>query len=276
MRRTLPAPRRPRALARAALALGGLWALTGCRVDAAVKVTAERDGSGTIEVVATADAELVAAAPGLAEDLRTADLVAAGWVVVPPAPTADGGLTVSFTHEFATPEEATALLAQVGGPSGPFQELTLAQDRSSTRVETSFDGAIIVPGPEAFADADLIQRLSGAPLAALLAQRGQTLAEVVQLSLRLDGPGPLVEADGTAQPYDVAAERTVVEWTAELAGRAVAQPGQPVHARLALDDATARRAARVRDFALWAIPAWIVFFGLVVLPLRYLARRRAR
>jgi hypothetical protein len=174
-------------LARAALALGGLWALAGCRVDAAVHVTAERDGSGTIEVVATADAELVAAAPGLAEDLRTADLVAAGWVVVPPAPTADGGLTVSFTHEFATPEEATALLAQVGGPSGPFQELTLAQDRSSTRVETSFDGAIIVPGPEAFADADLIQRLSGAPLAALLAQRGQTLAEVVQLSLRLDG-----------------------------------------------------------------------------------------
>ena len=54
----------------------------------------DRDGAGTITVTATADAELVAQAPGLADDLHFDDLVAAGWAVDGPTPTDDGGLEV--------------------------------------------------------------------------------------------------------------------------------------------------------------------------------------
>jgi len=42
-----------------------------------------------------------------------ADLTAAGWKMTGPDETKDGGLTVSFERGFRTPEEATAVLAQV-------------------------------------------------------------------------------------------------------------------------------------------------------------------
>jgi hypothetical protein len=54
-------------------------ALTACKVDTTVKVEVEADGSGVITVTAVADAEVVAQAPGLAEDLRFDDALAAGW-----------------------------------------------------------------------------------------------------------------------------------------------------------------------------------------------------
>ena len=44
--------------------------------------------------------------------------------------------------------------------------------------------------------------------------------------------------------------------------------------RTVLDDEPARIAARMRDFALWALAAWGVFFGFVLLPVRFLVRRR--
>jgi hypothetical protein len=56
-------------------------ALTACKVDTTVAVEVEADGSGVITVTAVADAEVVAQAPGLAEDLRFDDAIAAGWVL---------------------------------------------------------------------------------------------------------------------------------------------------------------------------------------------------
>jgi hypothetical protein len=86
-------------------------ALAACKVDTRVDVVVQPDGTGNITLTAVADAELVQKTPGLAEDLRFDDVTAAGWTVDGPTPTADGGLTVSVAHPFATVEEATALRA---------------------------------------------------------------------------------------------------------------------------------------------------------------------
>ena len=45
-------------------------ALSACRVDSVVTVDMQRDGSGTITLQAVADAAVVQAAPGLADELR--------------------------------------------------------------------------------------------------------------------------------------------------------------------------------------------------------------
>ncbi len=59
-------------------------------------------------------------APGLAEDLRFDDAVAAGWTVEGPTATADGGLGVVLAHPVTSAAEATNLLASLGPP---FSEL---------------------------------------------------------------------------------------------------------------------------------------------------------
>jgi hypothetical protein len=45
-------------------------ALAGCRLDIAVDLVVEPDGSGTVSVVVTADRELVAAVPTIADELE--------------------------------------------------------------------------------------------------------------------------------------------------------------------------------------------------------------
>ena len=66
--------------------------LAACHVDTTVDIKMHSDGSGTITVTAIADADVVNQAPGLADDLRFDDAVAAGWTVTGPTSTSDGGL----------------------------------------------------------------------------------------------------------------------------------------------------------------------------------------
>ena len=108
-------------------------ALTACKVDATVDVAVKADGTGVITLTAVADADVVAQAPGLAEDLRFDDAIAAGWVLTPPAATDTGGLQVVLTHEFATVEEATALLQSINGAGGPLHDVVLT--RAVTAIE---------------------------------------------------------------------------------------------------------------------------------------------
>src|SRR3954469_5325407 len=86
-----------------------------CHVDVAVDVAMIKDGSGTITVTVTADKDIVAKAPGLAGDLRLADVAAAGWAVEGPAPTPDGGLQVVMRQSFQTPAQANAILTGLNG-----------------------------------------------------------------------------------------------------------------------------------------------------------------
>lgn len=89
-------------ITRSVASFAAIIALASCRVDTDITLGVKPNGTGTISVVITADKDIVAKAPGLKADVRTDDLVAAGWKVLGPTDTKDGGLAITLTHEFLT------------------------------------------------------------------------------------------------------------------------------------------------------------------------------
>ncbi|CAN0502574.1 unnamed protein product, partial [Phaeothamnion confervicola] len=128
-------------------------ALSACKVDVDVAVDVRADGSGTVTVTALADGELVTATPGLVDDLRFEDAVAAGWTVDGPSNTTGGGLRVVLSHTFDSAAEGTALLRSINGTGGPVHDVAIALDGSSVALTGSLrvDG-----GLNAFADPDVL------------------------------------------------------------------------------------------------------------------------
>lgn len=188
-----------------ALALVGLCA---CRVDAMVEVTVDASGAGQVRVEALADSELVAAAPRIAEAAHFADLLAAGWTVTGPEPTATGGLRVELVHTFATVAEAEALLASINGPGGPLVGVTLTRTTTATRTEVVLAGTLrMTGGTDAFADADLVAAVGATPYAEEMAATSATLADVFGMRFRADLPGdvstPAGKDEGGAVSWDV-------------------------------------------------------------------------
>ncbi|MDO8362133.1 MAG: hypothetical protein Q7V88_04490 [Actinomycetota bacterium] len=246
-------------------------ALTACKVDTTVDVIVQPDGSGTITVTAVADAELVAQAPGLAEDLRFDDAVAAGWVLTPPAATDAGGLQVVLAHQFATVEEATALLASLNGPDGPLHDVVLSRVVTDDAVTTSLSGSVrVANGVDAFADPEVLAAIGGSPYADDIAATGLRPADIVTFTLTAALPGDATtSASGTApitQPlsWSVPLDGT----TADLATTAV----------LAQSKEAGGMWGTVSTVALIALVAWCVlsvaFIAFVAKARRDRARRR--
>jgi len=175
-------------------------ALTACEVDTTVDVAVKADGTGVITLTAVADADVLAQAPGLAEDLRFDDAIAAGWVLTPPAATEVGGLQVVLTHEFATVEEATALLQSINGASGPLHDVVLTRTVTDDDITTSLAGTLRVDGGiDAFADPDVLSAIGGSPYADNIAATGLRPADVVTFTFTADIPGQSTTlATGTA------------------------------------------------------------------------------
>lgn len=156
--------------------------------------------------------------PDLAEQLRLEDLKTAGWTIEGPAPAPGGRTEVRAERDFASPAEATRLLQELSGPSGPFGSLRLTRDRSLLQTRTSLTGAVdLAGGLAAFSDEVLKEKLGGLPLgvdlAQLEAELGKPLADVFGFRLTTDLPG---EAEGPTQwtirlgettPVDVVAEK---------------------------------------------------------------------
>lgn len=165
---------------------------TACKVDVTVDVQFAQDGSGTITVVAAADPAVLAVAPNLATDLRFDDVAAAGWTVDGPSPTPGGGLRVQLTHAFATPAEATAILAGLNGPSGPLLGVALARERVDQTTTYTLTGTLQVAGGlDAFSDADLLAAVGGTPYATQVAGSGLTPADAVSITFSARLPGNL-------------------------------------------------------------------------------------
>ena len=99
-------------------------ALAACEVDLDLAMNVEPDGTGVLTLAATADAEVVAAVPTLADELVLEDAVAAGWVIEGPTPTDDGGLAVTMTHDFVSAREATRTVTSRSGPCSSAQTLS--------------------------------------------------------------------------------------------------------------------------------------------------------
>ena len=206
-------------------------ALTACKVDTTVHVQVNADGTGSITLTAVADAEVVAQAPGLAEDLRFDDAIAAGWALTAPAATDTGGLQVVLTHEFATVEEATALLQSINGPGGPLHDIALTRAVTDDDITTGLAGTLRVDGGiDAFADPDVLAAIGGSPYADDIAATNLRPTDVVTFTFSLELPGEaMTPAGGTPATADAALAWSVpLDGTsADLATTTVLAQGQP-------------------------------------------------
>ena len=247
-------------------------ALTACKVDTTVTVEVEADGSGVITVTAVADAEVVAQAPGLAEDLRFDDALAAGWALVGPTATDDGGLSVSLTHPFATVEEATALLQSINGVDGPLHGVALTRTVADGQVTTALAGSLRVDGGlNAFADPDLLAAIGGSPYADDIAATGLRPTDVVTFTFTADLPGQVTTV-GTATGDPV------LTWSVPLDGTTADLATTSVISESAVGESSGIWGT-VATVALVALIAWCVFaigfIAFVANARRKKARRRA-
>jgi hypothetical protein len=212
--------------------------------------------------MAVADADVVAQAPGLADDLRFDDATAAGWVVEGPAPTDDGGLTVTLRHPVTSAAEATNLLASLGPPfSGVRFERSTVED-TATNV---LSGQLTLPaGFESFVDADLLAAVGGSPYADELAAAGATPAESMSVALRAALPGEVEETTGTAD-----GDRLV--WEAPLDGTTADVLARTVQGADSGGWATALSVGALLLLVFWALAA-----GAFIVAVARARRRRAR
>jgi hypothetical protein len=181
--------------------LAAVVLLGACRVDADVEVIVTPAGTGEVVVTVTADADVVDAAPDIAEDLRVDDLAATGWVVEGPTPTADGGLQVVLRHPFASLAEANAILTELGGPQGPLRDVTLDVGGTSGDLEWTLDGQLdFSAGLEALADPELVALTGGTPWLELVGAQGLDPTEVAGVSFRATLPGVPVDTNGSTVP----------------------------------------------------------------------------
>ncbi|HVF75379.1 MAG TPA: hypothetical protein VM938_10045 [Acidimicrobiales bacterium] len=206
-----------RAFAAATLAL---VVLSGCRAGVTVGVDSNADGSGRVRAVVTLDAEAARRVPDLADQLEDDDLLAAGWEVEGPQPTADGGVEVEAVKRFRSPQEATQAVEELSGPGGPFRDFRLRRTRSFLKTRTAFEGTVdLKAGLESFSDDTLRRRLGGSALgfdpADLERQVGAPLSEIVtfRVAARLPGEGGRQEWQPTLGE-ELQLQATAEQWNA--------------------------------------------------------------
>lgn len=180
-----------------AASFAAIIVLSSCRVDSDITLAVKPNGTGEISVVITADKDIVAKAPGLKADIRTDDLVAAGWKVVGPADTKDGGITITLTHDFMGPAEATTLLGQINGTRGPLHEMVITRTGKDTNSTYTLAGRLEVNGGlNAFADDATLNLLGGAPYAADVQAAGLDLGDAVGITFTAILPGKVNATTG--------------------------------------------------------------------------------
>ncbi len=264
------------AVMRRALALlVAALALTACKVDTTVDVKVNADGTGVITLTAVADADVVAQAPGLAEDLRFDDAVAAGWLLTPPAATDTGGLQVVLTHPFATVEEATALLTSINGNGGPLHDVAITRAVTVDDITTALAGTLRVDGGlDAFADPDVLAAIGGSPYADNIAATNLRPTDVVTFTLTADLPGkPATPSTGTTGTKGN--DEQSLAWSVPLDGTSVDLATTAVLAQGTPSSVW----GTVATIALIALIAWcviaIAFIAFVASARKQRARQRA-
>jgi len=189
----------------------GLLALSACRLDVAVSVEMEPDGTGVVTLDAVADAGLIEQVPTLIDDLRLDDAIANGWVTGGPILQPDGGATLTLTHDFNSAEELANVLNSIGPP---FLGMEAARTPEGEQTTNAVNGdLILVNGFESFADNDLIQTVGGVPFAEQFAANGAVPSEVMSVTFRVDLPGELISSETGTDVGD-----GVFEWQAPLDG----------------------------------------------------------
>ena len=171
----------------------------GCRVQIETKIDVGLDGKGTITQGIGFDDAALKRVGDPARALRADDLVKAGWVV--DAASKESDLTwIRVHHSFATPEEGTALLAQLSGPDGPYRDMLIKRSDGLLSTSVKVTGQIdTTAGLQMFGDEQLATTLggdaSGGLLAKIEAEEKAPPASMVDLAL-------VVTAGGSTKTYN--------------------------------------------------------------------------
>ena len=245
----------------AALALVVLG--SGCRLDVSVDVSIGKTGQGTVAVTAKADAEMLAKAPGVLNELKFDDLTSTGWTVGSPAAQADGSTSITLSKPFASPAEANLILGGLNGPKGPLHDLAITQTRSFSRVTTAVSGSVsLQDGLDALSDSELTAALGNkTPLVDVVTG---DIASQLGLTVTVHLPGRAVGVGTGAAGTDPG----VVAFTPSLRSGDVTA----IEARAALVDQGALDARRHQRWAVVGLIAYVAVMAAVVA--RLLARRR--
>jgi hypothetical protein len=239
---------------RVIMSIVGILALTGCRLDVVAEVTVEPDGTGSIVVVAEADAELVDKVPTIADDLVLDDVVEAGWQVDGPTPTPSGGLTLTLTHAFEGKDEATNLLRSLGPPfNNPVIGRGQNGDVTTNTVRANLG---LRDGFATFADEELITAVGGVPFAEQFAANEVDPTNSMSAILRVTLPGELIDSETNAERGNDAA----LQWTIPLDGSIVEATARSEQA----PSAGGAWARPVATLALIALVAWVGFMTLFI------------
>jgi hypothetical protein len=248
------------AFSRALLAVVAIGALGACRVDTAVKVAVNPDGTGTVAVTVIADADVVAAEPGLAQELKVDDLTQSGWTVTGPTSTPTGGLSVILTHPFTNVASANAVLGELGGPGGPVSQLDVAVKNSGGEVRWSFSGLLdLSKGLSAFGDSALVSATGGAPWLSALTAKGLVPGDVAAVSVDVALPGTTLASAGASTTH----------WSAH--------PGDAPVPMGAASTTTSAKVRHAKDL-LHKTARWLIIYLVAlaaVVALWFLARRQS-
>lgn len=247
----------------AAAAVACAAALSACQVQTDVAVTEDPGGGGSVSVTVTLDAAADAAVGGLAQQLRTDGLAAAGWNVGAPRTLGGGSETVTATHAFATQAQAASVLASVAGTGSthPFA-LSVVTSHTFWHTTTTLRGHVdLTCGVACFGDPGLTAQTGspvGVDVAGLSRQSGLSAGQVLRFAMQVTLPGTVVSTDATSRPAPH-----------ELAW-------QPVLGRSVVLDATTTTTDSGHVAAAVAGAAAVLVVAVVALLLLWRRRRRRR
>jgi hypothetical protein len=167
---------------------------TGCQVKIAARVDVGRDGRGRVSAGLGLDAEALAEVGDPATALRVDDLRGAGWQVEGPRKEDDGLTWVRASKPFADPEGASAVMAELSGPDGPFRDFRLVRTKSLLRSKTTFTGELdLARGLSGLSDPDLTGKLGdvdlGLDVEGLKRRFGDDLGKTVKVEVSAGLPG---------------------------------------------------------------------------------------
>jgi len=189
-------------LATAALGLVFLLLLAACQAVINVGVDVKGDGSGSVTVTAHLDHD---AATSYARYVRTSDLAKAGWAVAGPTPEPGGGVAFTASKPFADPIQARAVVSELSGPTGPFQNLAVVRRSSFFQTTTTFEGTVdLTCGLDCFSDPSLRAALgtgagNGLDPSTLQAGAGVILDRIFQFEVAARLPGSIRSSNAPSQ-----------------------------------------------------------------------------
>lgn len=201
-------------LVAAALAVAAV--ASACRVDAALDVVVDDQGTGLVKVRVVADDEAVRLVPDLPDGLRLTDVVEAGWEVIGPETNAEGGLAVEASKAFESAEQLPEILAELAG-EGIFEDVSVTRTHASSefnfslsnpvtasRTTYELSGRVVPPAdPAVFSDDSLIAVL-GDPFGRpeLIDEFGRPVDPTQALGMALSFTLPLNVGSDTADEVD--------------------------------------------------------------------------